>query len=171
MVAVERRIGGQSWAPALEVIDLTPRVARWTGLGGWTTTWAQDADDPPLFEPQATLLLQVHEELRDNLLRLGERRGAHFALGWRAVAGLTGDPPFAGRVPLLVSGEARFTGITVDTSERETDAEVRARLASRIALDGLRALPREVKDHGYDDGVRMAQLRFLPVTPPPGGAG
>jgi len=43
---------------------------------------------------------------------------------------------------------------------------VRARLASRIALDGLRALPREVMDHGYDDGVRMARLRFLPVETP-----
>lgn len=166
VVAAERAVGRETWAPALEVIDLMPRIDRWTRLDGWTARWKLPDADPAAPAPQATLALQLHESLRDNVLRVGARRGTSFAFGWRALTDLYGEPPLAGTVPVVVSGELRFTGITVDTSERETDAEVRTRLAGRIRLDALRALPRDVADHRYEDGVRMARVRFVPSETP-----
>jgi hypothetical protein len=158
--SVEFEVAGARLGAALA----DPHVARWSELAGWTARWGWDDGGPPGPdpEPQGTVALSGHDATRRNVLRFGTPAGVDFAFAWHARVGLQAEPPFDRELPLVASGRVRFTGIMVDTSAAEADAAVRARLARRIALDGLRAAPRELMDHRHADGVRTARLHFLP---------
>jgi hypothetical protein len=156
-----RVFDGERWKPKISCDILRFPIRRWFEIEGQEVSWDSPFEEKS-GEPNGNFYVFEHADIAAATLHFVERDKLRFRVTWQGRCNVFWNDEYGEDVPFSLEGWAEFKRVRVKGSERDTEKALRARLESYLYAGDFDEQPMKVGPHSYEDGVKMAEMTFVP---------
>ncbi|PKL77338.1 MAG: hypothetical protein CVV27_05810 [Candidatus Melainabacteria bacterium HGW-Melainabacteria-1] len=150
------------WKPSADADCFRLPIRSWKELEGTSHGWETPFDEDD--EPYGNFYVFEHADIGAAKLNIGQRRDVSFELRWDGICDIFWSDEIDQNVPFSIRAWARFDGVRVQASEKESEAEVLARISQWLDLRDFEPGPYELAVFTYQDGVKPADFTLMPIN-------